>query len=207
MMKSAVSVCLVCIFLSTTAFGVEIKPANISIPSSAGGTFSFDFVINNQPVSGAPGLQVTIGSITGATGLTFNASASTAVKTDSVYWLYGNQPDPFANASGGSYSFSDGASDPTTAPLDIGDKIARFAFTWNGNPGDFIFSLNLNPSSSYVDLPDFSGRLPFTLPTGTWYSGPITNATASSFTVHIPEPVSMSLLGLGGLILFRKHRR
>ena len=86
------------------------------------------------------------------------------------------------------------------------DILARFAFDWTGTPGDFEFTLDLDTLNSYLRLTDFSKEA-FALPTGQWYSGPIIDADDNSFTVHIPEPVSISLLGLGGLVILRRRRR
>lgn len=206
-MKSAASVFFVCIIFTTAAFGVEIKPTNIVIPSSAGETFRFDIIVSpsTQNIE-AQFAQLTIGSISGPSGLTFSSSESEAVKNDSSYWIFGNSMGATAKSyPDGSYSFDDGADNPPSAI--INDKIfARFAFTWNGTAEDYIFNLDRNTSKSYIYLADFS-TAPVTLPTGQWYSSPIIGTTDSSFTVHIPEPISIALLGLGGLAILRKHRR
>jgi hypothetical protein len=206
-MNTVIRAFLCCFFLTGIALGMEVKPANFSGYSGAG-TFSFDFVVSGQPASDAAAVQVTIASITGGTSaLVLNSATSEAVKTDAAYWLAGNQPDPFATKSGSSYLFSDSASSPPSTSMDIGDKIARFSFAWDGTPGTYTFNMNLNSNNSFVDLSDFS-RLSFALPTGTWYAGPITSATSSSFTVNlVPEPVSIVLLGLGGLMALKRRAR
>ncbi len=204
-MKTIIRSLLCCIVLTGVALGMEVKPTNFSGYTSAG-TFSFDFVVTGQPAADAASVQVTLGSITGGTSaLVLNAATSEAVKTDPAYWLAGNLPDPFATKSGSAYLFSDGASNPPSASIDVGDKIARFAFTWDGTPGDYTFNMNLNSSNSFVDLSDFS-RLSMTLPGGAWFSGPVTGATTNSFTVSlIPEPVTIALFALGGLVALRKR--
>ncbi len=205
-MKSAVSALLVSIILSAAAFGMEVQPTNIVIPS-AGGTFSFDFVANTSPGQDAYAAQATIGSISGPSTLTFNSGASEAVAASNTdYWVYGNSAGAAAiDNGGGSYTFSDGPDDPAIASINAGNILARFAFIWDGTVGNYTFNMDLDTASSFALLEDFSNA-PFTLPTDDWFSGPIVDATDSSFTIHIPEPASIILAGFGGLALLRRHR-
>jgi hypothetical protein len=195
---------LVFIILSTTAIGVEIEPTNVSIPSP-GGIFSFDFVVTPQSPA-AQFVQLTIGGVSGpAGGLTFNVGASEAVETNPDYWAFGNSVGATAQSIGSSFRFDDGADNPPTAAIN-NKIIGRFAFTWNGAVGDYIFSLDRSTASSYVYLENFT-TVPVTLPAGQWYTNPVINATDSSFTIHIPEPATMLLLSLGGIFTLRKRKK
>jgi hypothetical protein len=44
------------------------------------------------------------------------------------------------------------------------------------------------------------------LPEGIWYDYPIISADSTSFTVHIPEPATLALLGLGCLTLLKRRK-
>ncbi len=205
-MKSAVSAFLICIALSAIAFGVEIKPTNISIPSP-GGIFSFDFVVNTPIGQEAQFVQLTIDNVSGGPAdLTFDTSASEAVEMNPDYWAFGNSIGATAQSlPGGSYSFDDGANNPPTAT--INDKIlARFAFIWDGTVDDYTFTLDLNIDNSYVYLDNFQSS-PITLPTGQWYTEPIIGATDSIFTIHIPEPATMLFLSLGGIFVLKRRKK
>jgi hypothetical protein len=204
-MKSVFITFLIFIAMSATAFGIEVKPANFSSPSP-GGVFSFDFIVTSAPSQPALGVQLTIASVTG-TGLDFNSIESKKVTSNSLYWVFNNSVGAEAFPSGSSFVFGDGANDPTSETIQVGDIIARFAFNWNGAAGDHTFNLNRNIANSFVFLDNFNNDS-VALPAGQWYASPIISATDSSFTVHlVPEPVSIVLFGLGGLAVFRKLRQ
>jgi hypothetical protein len=207
-MKSAVNAFLVCIVLSATAFGVEVKPANISIPSSPGGTFSFDFIVTNPPSQAAYTAQLTINRAwSNPPDLTFNTSASQSVLSNTSYWVWNNsQGTPAVDNGDGTYTFGDGPENAIAESINNGDILARFAFTWNGTTGNYEFILDKDTTNSFVRLADFS-KAGFTLPTGQWFTSPIVGATDSSFTIHIPEPVTVLLFGIGGLFVLRKHKK
>jgi len=204
-MKSVFVTFLVFIVLLSTAFGIGIKPVNFSSPS-AGGVFSFDFIVTEAPSQPAQGIQLTIASVAG-TGLDFNSPASKAVKDNSQYWILNNSSGTEAFPSGSSFVFGDGANEPSSETMQVGDIIARFAFNWDGIPDSYTFNMNLNNIYSYAYLENYS-KESVILPAGQWFTSPITSATASSFTVNlVPEPMSMTLLGLGSLALLRRYRR
>jgi hypothetical protein len=188
---------------------MEVKPANFSIPSP-GGIFSFDFVVTSPPSQAAYTSQLTIiRSWVNPPDLTFNTSASNSVLSNTSYWVWNNsQGTPATDNGNGTYTFGDGPENSIAEQINNGDILARFAFTWNGTPGNYEFILdNAGVANSFVRLADFS-KAGFTLPTGQWYSDPIISATDSSFTVHlVPEPASMLLFGLGGLTALRKLRQ
>ena len=177
------------------------------IPSSPGGLFSLDLVISEEPGIFAQAFKATIGSVSGPGVLTLDVAASQAVAAETAYWVYGNSTGAIAEETDdGCYTFSDGPDNGVAEALIIDDIVARYAFTWDGVEGDYTFTLALDTTNSYVLLEDFFSKEALQLPTGNWYDYPIISADGSSFTVHIPEPISLVLLGLGGLVLLKQRR-
>lgn len=177
------------------------------IPGSPGGLFSFDLVISEEPGIFAQAFKATIGSVSGPGVLTFDVAASEAVAAETTYWVYGNSDGATAKKTDdGTYIFGDNPREPVFEALVIDDIVARYAFTWDGVEGDYTFTLALDTTNSYVLLEDFFSKEALQLPAGNWYSYPIISADSSSFTVHIPEPISLVLLGLGGLVLLKQRR-
>lgn len=206
--KLAIFLCVFsCGVFSGTTKGVTIKPFDVMIPGSPGGLFSFDLVISEEPGISARAFQVTIVSISGPGVLTFDVAASEAVAAETAYWVYGNSAGAAAiKTDDGSYIFGDDTANGLVEALVIDDIVARYAFTWDGAEGDYTFTLALDTTNSYVLLEDFISKEALQLPAGGWYDYPIISADGSSFTVHIPEPISLVLLGLGGLVLLKQRR-
>ncbi len=188
--------------------GVEIKPYIVLMPGSQDELFSFDLVISEDLALSAQGFQATISNINGPGVLTFDVAASESVDTETSYWVYGNSAG--ANAidnSDGSYTFGDGPGNGVAEALLIDDIMARYAFIWDGTEGDYTFTLDLNIDESYIQLDDFVSKEALQLPGGDeWYDYPIISADSSSFTVHIPEPATLILMAMGGLVLLKQRR-
>jgi hypothetical protein len=182
-------------------WAIEVTPANVVLPTSLGGPFRFDLVISSSDPTGvnAAGFQCTIG--VSPVGLTFDAGNSEAVVADTDYWIYGNSAGVYAQSlPGNNYRFSDSPANPLTQTLFSGDIMARYAFIWDGTEGDYTFTLNLDPSESYIRLDDFSTKEALQFNQG-GYPG-----SSNSFTVTIPEPATIVLLGLGSLLLGRNRK-
>jgi hypothetical protein len=187
--------------------GVEIKPYIVLMPGSQDELFSFDLVISEDLALTAQGFQATISSINGPGVLTLDVAASEAVSGKTAYWVYGNSAGATAIDNGdGSYTFGDGPGNGIAEALLIDDIMAGYAFIWDGTEGDYTFTFDLNTDKSYIQLDDFVSKEALQLPEGVWYDYPIISADSSSFTVHIPEPTTLALIAIGGLVLL-KHRR
>lgn len=205
--KKMIKVCPVCIVLLTlfictfsfAASNVSIAPSDMLLPGSPGGLFRFDFVISNPEGVFAQGFQTTI-SVSGPGILTFDGTSSQAVATVVDYWIYGNSAGAAADDLGNNtYRFGDGPDNGVAQALAADDIVARYAFTWDGTQGDYTFALDLDTRKSFVLDQFFSKQaLQFTPEP---YSG-----DSRSFTVHIPEPVTLLFLSLGAVILCRRRR-
>ena len=187
--------------------GVEIKPYIVLMPGSQDELFSFDLVISEDLALSAQGFQATISNINGPGVLTFDVAASEAVSGETAYWVFGNSAGATAIDNGdGSYTFGDGPDNGVAEALLIDDIMGRYAFIWDGTEGDYTFTFDLGTDNSYIQLDDFVSKEALQLPEGAWYNYPIISADSSSFTVHIPEPTTLMLIAMGGLVLL-KHRR
>jgi hypothetical protein len=198
-MKAIKYLTLLCVlsFCGTTR-GVEVQPIIVQMPNSPGEPFSFDLVISTDPNPLAQAFQATIDSITGPVGfvLTFDIPSSEAVSGEPAYWLYTNSTGAAAIDNGdGSYTFGDDPANASPQPLVTDDIVARYAFTWGGPEGDYTFTFNLDTAMSYILLEDLTSREALQLSEG-----------GDSFTVHIPEPTTLVLLGLGCLTFLKKRR-
>ena len=194
--------CLV--FFTPANAAVTIEPDNIVMPASAGGIFRCDLIINDPDgVTNADSFQSTI-NVSGPGTLTFDVDTTQLVGNETNYWIYGeNEGVLAANATGvNNYLFSDLFSISATPPetLYAGDIMARYAFAWDGTVGDYTFTIDLSSAKSFVGLEDWT-KVALEFTPGS-FSG-----TNDSFTVAIPEPATVMLLGLGGAALLKNRKR
>ena len=116
--------------------------------------------------------------------------------------VYGNSDtEAFLDVDGIHYVFGDGPDDGTPKLLAADDIMARYAFTWDGTAGDYTFALDLNTLWSFAQdtsyIPEALQFSPGPYPPG---------VPAGSFTVNIPEPATLMLIGLGSAVLLRKRK-
>lgn len=170
------------------------------MPDSQDELFSFDLVISEDLALFAQGFQATISNINGPGVLTFDAAASESVDTETNYWVYGNSAGATAIDNGdGSYTFGDGPGNGVAEALLIDDIMGRYAFIWDGTVGDYTFTLDLDTNKSFVQ-DEFFSKQALQFSSGQYQGG------SDYFTVHIPEPTTLILIAMGGLVLL-KHRR
>jgi hypothetical protein len=176
---------------------VTITPTNVQIPALAGQDFSFDFAISDPCGVSARGFQSTI-AVSDPCTLTFDSISSRTLETDADYWLFGNSYGAviFENLDG-TYTFGGDPCDALPQALAVDDLMARYVFEWDGTPGDYTFTIDLDTFMSFVFDESFSA-LPLAFDHGA-YPG-----DATSFTVTIPEPATIILLALGGLMLTKR---
>ena len=196
---------LVMMVTALPASAVEITPFNVTMPSVAGDTFSFDLALSESNPIGVTGMacKTTISVVPGVlpNGLTFDALGSEAVESDTSYWIYGNSGGGALAKDLGSdsYAFSDGPSIPED--LMSGETISRYAFTWDGVPKNYTFTIDLDIAKSYV----LTSIIPETYEALEFNPG-IYPGNSTSFTVYVPEPTTLMLLAFGSVMLARKRR-
>jgi hypothetical protein len=195
---AALAFVLGCIIWARAVWAIEVTPSNVVLPASAGGLFSFDLVISSTPPdTNASGFQCTIG--VSPAGLTFDADSSEAVSNNPDYWIYDNSAGAFAEIRDvNKYRFSDSVDKATAEILLSGDIMARYAFIWDGVITDYTFALDLDIKESYILLGIYGPE------EALLFSPGIYPGNSNSFTVTIPEPTTLCLLGLGALGLIRR---
>jgi len=190
---------LVCIGVPVSQGSVTVTPANLVLPVSPGGLFSFDLLVSNPDGVSAQAFQSTI-NVTGPGVLTLDAATSQAIASVADYWVYGNSDGAGAIEVGGAYQFGDSPEDSIAKALAINDIMARYAFTWDGTAGNYNFALDLSTSNSFV-LDDSFATQALAFTPGNHPGG------SNSFTVSIvPEPATIILLALGSTALLKKRR-
>jgi len=197
MKKSMFVLLLVCsLLLSVPAQGaVTITPSNLQIdPCSV----SFDFVIMDPCGVSAVAFQSTL-TISGPGTLTFDETSSMAVIGEADYWLPGSPLVAAVENPPGNYVFGDLPLDGLGRILAVDDIVARYYFEWDGTAGDYTFNLDSDTADSFFLKDDFVTSVPLAIDPGGL------PGNSSSFTVHIPEPATLMLFGLGGILL-RKRR-
>lgn len=196
-----------CIVSSVPVQAVLIKPANFVMPTLSSERFSFDLIVEElaSPLD-AKGFQSTVEL--NRPGLALDETASEAVAVEPSYWLYGNSAGANARDLGSNtYEFGDGPNQGN-GTLGVNDSIvARYVFGWDGTDGLYTFTFDFaDTNKNYVlgPPPDYESYA-LQLPEGEWYDYPVISADSSSFTVHIPEPSTLILLGLSGLVLLKRR--
>jgi len=74
--------------------------------------------------------------------------------------------------------------------LSLGQSIGIDVYTSGGNGGDSANDAAANPSQSMSDWP-----------------GPYTSNSLLSYTIAVPEPASVAMLGLAGAVILRRRQR
>ncbi len=209
-----------CLLLSLPAqAAVTVIPANTElelypIADPPGGQhliFSFDLVVSDPDGVSAVGFQSVLG--VDLPGLVFDdvyddpCNIETArlisemVEDDPDYWLYGVADGAAYGCPEGSnrFGFTDFQSQSNLQAFAEGDIVARYSFIWDSTPGDYTFTLNLDPDFSFV-VDELYNQNAIAFAPGAFTGGD------DWFTVTlVPEPATLVLLGLGGLII-RKRR-
>ena len=162
-------------------------------PPSAGDSVWFDVFVVDPMGESAQNIQLTLSmQPIGAASLIFDATASQAVDSDPSYWVLGNSVGAGALSLGGDkYQFGDSPDNGLAELLGQDDIVARFAFTWNGNAGDYLASVDTGLTNTYIMDESFDLAAP------EW--------VASELTLHVPEPATVMLMALGGCTLVRRR--
>ena len=201
----------VAVITSSLYAEITITPTNVQIPEFAGQDLSFDFAISdisNPADVSAWIFKFSIHYVPNPGMLIFDEISSEAVANETEYWRYGYSTNATATDLGGSSVFLDNPGTPLVgAPLFVDDLVARYVFAWDGSPGDYTFTFDLNidqqaPECYFIDAVFPYVELPLTFDPGV-YPG---DATSFTVTMPIPEPTTLILFALGGLVLRRKRR-
>lgn len=194
MMKKMYICGLVLVFCMYAASNASlIRPDNVALePEEPGGFFSFDLVVEASTAFKAQAFQSGF-SIEGPGVLTLVPQDCAKVSENAKYWLHGNSDGVLVNNS---LMFSDTPKNAEAQSLAKGSIVARYVFIWDGTIGDYKFTLDF--PKSYFLKDDFITKEPININPGQF------RGDSQSFIVYIPEPMSMLLLGLGGLLIRRK---
>jgi len=205
MMKIAVSVVLLSglVFSVPADATVMVEPDNLNI---SGGIFRFDLVINDPcGVTNADSFQSVI-NVSGPGTLTLHVDSSQAVQTETNYWLKDENDGATVSDLPVGYRFMDYFSVSATPPEELfaGDIMARYAFTWDTD-GDYTFTIDLDSAISFVGLDDLTTKVGLELDPGD--DPHIIDSGTDYFTVTIPEPATIMLLGLGGIAVLKNRKQ
>ncbi len=159
-----------------------------SYPPSAGDSVWFDVLIDDPMGEWAQNIQLTFFiEPLGIDSLAFDAPKSQAVENDPDYWLLGNSDGAGALDLGeDKYQFGDNPEDGMPVSLGVDDIAARFAFTWDGNAGDYSVTVDTEITNTYIMDEGFNSAAP------SW--------VASQVTLRVPEPATVLLLVVGAFI-------
>ena len=188
---------LLTVFVSVHADAAVLTIGNVSKPIYPGQLLSFDLLVSDPADLTATAFQATLHVDT--PGLTFRSDFSENVTSDSDYWIYNNSAGIWAQQlETDTFRVSDSPDSPSSEMLITDDIVARYVFTWNGSEEIYTFTLDLDTTQSYFLLPDITYQAlqfdPGQLPGGEDY-----------FSINlIPEPATLALLALGGIMLRRK---
>jgi hypothetical protein len=199
-------------------------PANLQLelypipesPDGPGGEhliFSFDLLVSDPDGVSAMGFQSTLG--VDLPGLIFDDDyhdsydietarwVSEAVEDDPDYWLYGVGDGTSYGCPEGSnqFSFNDFHSQGSLQAFASDDIVARYSFIWDGTPGDYTFTLDLDKYYSFVFFDLFTpvGAIAFD-------PGPFPGGSDYFTVTLVPEPTTLLLLGLGAVVLRKRSR-
>jgi len=199
-----IAICLViglCAFGTACVDGAVITPGNIVYPGVAGETFSFDYLISDPMGGSIRSFQATI-SVSGLGGSTIDTVKSEAVAVDPAYWCNGNSGGAALATNGGDqpYQFGDYVADSSVVDLATDQIMSRYAFQWDGLPGLYEFTIDLDPGKSFIMESDFTKTAVSFTP------GQYLSEGDGSFSVYVPEPSSFCLLIWAGLGLLGKRK-
>ena len=184
-------------------------------PDGPGGEhqiFSFDIVVSDPDGVSAVGFQSTLG--VDLPGLIFDDDyhdpydietsklISEAVENDPAYWLFSVGDGASYGCPEGSnqFVFSDFDTNLNFHALAAGDILARYSFIWDGTPGDYTFTLNLDKYYTFVFFDIFTPPGAIAFDPGLFPGG------SNWFSVSIPEPATILVFALGGLFLRKRSR-
>jgi len=178
---------------------VVIEPSNVAVPQQSGGLFSFDFVINNPGDFPIKAFQATI-NISGPGVLTFDRQGSEVVAEVAGYWIRGNSDGAAAIDKGNKkYSFGDNPKDGVAQTLSVAAAVARYSFVWKGTEGDYTFSIDPAVVNTFILDEGLVGH-------SLRFSPGQYQGDEGSFTIYLPEPSTLAIIGVGSVVLLKRGR-